>query len=294
MTGKTVDRDRIPRELRNIRRWVGWRFEEQVDTSTGEVRTKKVPYQANGRDRADITNPKHWATFPRVMDGYWKGLFDGVGFVFSDDDKIMGVDLDACRDPDTGQLTDWAQRITDSFQTYAEASPSGTGLHIIMIGSRPPGAGNRKGHVEIYERDRFFTMTGDVEPGHWKLDRCQEALDALCAELWPPKEETRQAPSASSRPHLGDDAVLAVALRHAKFKRLWHGDFSGYKSPSDGDAALLALLAYYTNRDMEQMDRLFRRSGMYRTKWEREDYRTPSLLSAVSLVTDGYSPRRKA
>ena len=287
------DRDRIPKRLKSIGRWVGWRFEEQVDATTGEVKTKKVPYRADGRGRADVTKRAHWGTLAKVMDSYWKGRFDGIGFVFSDDDDIMGIDLDACRDPETGQIEDWARRIIDSFQTYCEASPSGTGVHIILRGHRPAGAGNRKGHVEIYESARFFTMTGMILRNVRTVDRCQDALDALCAELWPPREGVASAGLSHDPPHRSDAVVLEGLLRDPKRAALWGGDMSDYEdNHSRADMALLCHLAWRTHRDEPQMDRLFRQSGLFRPMTKHPGYLPRSIRRAVArLKGRGYRGR---
>jgi hypothetical protein len=58
-----------------------------------------------------------------------KRRVDGIGFVFNGD-GIAGVDLDGCRNPETGAIAPWAQRIIDDFASYTEVSPSGTGVKI--------------------------------------------------------------------------------------------------------------------------------------------------------------------
>ena len=56
----------------------------------------------------------------------------------------------------------WAQEILDRVDAgYIEASPSGTGIHIIVRGAVRDG-GIRKGKVEMYSRGRFFTITGEI------------------------------------------------------------------------------------------------------------------------------------
>ena len=288
----SLDPEAVPEGLRRTRRWVGWRVEEQVNMTTGEVTTKKVPYRADGRGRADVTKPSTWSTFPKAVQG-WRGQrFDSIGFVFSDSDDIMGIDLDHCRNSVTGRIEAWAQDIIDAFSTYAEASPSGNGVHIILRGHRPAGAGNRVGDVEMYESSRYFTVTGAALHEAREVDECQDALNALCAELWPPMVDEVDAELHHKSTQLQDDALLEKALRHAKFARLWRGNFTGYGSQSEADAALLALLAWWTNRDEAQMDRLFRRSGLYRSKWECGGYRERSILAACSLVRGGYTGRR--
>ena len=70
-----------------------------------------------------------------------------------------GVDLDACRDPETGAMTAEAHAMILALSSYTEISPSGTGVHILLRGRLLPGR-RRQGHVEIYADGRYFTVTG--------------------------------------------------------------------------------------------------------------------------------------
>ena len=80
---------------------------------------------------------------------------------------------------------------------------------------------------------------------------------------------------------MGDEELLGRALRDPATARLWGGDASGYGSdPSRADLALCSRLARHTG-DAAQVDRLFRRSGLYRPKWERSDYRERTLARAL-------------
>ena len=77
-----------------------------------------------------------------------------------------------------------------------------------------------------------------------------------------------------------DAEVLARALaapNGAKFQALWSGELGAYRDPHTGvadqsraDFALCLLLAYWTDGDGEQSDRLFRQSGLYRAKWDEQ------------------------
>ncbi len=141
--------DNIPEEMRRRRQWVTWKLEERG----------KVPYIAGGVGKASSTDLTTWRTFEEAVEDVKKGRRDGVGFVFSSGDPFAGVDLDKCRNPETGELEEWAAKIVKHLGGYAEASPSGTGVHVIIRGKAP----NRKrGKVEAYSSERFFTMTGRV------------------------------------------------------------------------------------------------------------------------------------
>jgi primase-polymerase (primpol)-like protein len=85
--------------------------------------------------------------------------YGGIGFVFTPEDDLCGVDLDGCLDPETGEIEGWAQEIIEELDSYTEISPSGTGVHVLVRGTLPAGR-NRKGRFEAYDRGRYFTVTG--------------------------------------------------------------------------------------------------------------------------------------
>jgi putative DNA primase/helicase len=136
--------ENIPEELRQRPQWV--------------VHKEKVPYIAGGVGRASSTDSLTWRTFEEAVQALRTGRYDGIGFVFSSGDPFAGVDLDKCRDPDTGELEEWAENIVAAFGGYAEASPSGTGVHIIVRGKAP---NKKRGRIEAYSSERFFTVTGE-------------------------------------------------------------------------------------------------------------------------------------
>jgi len=91
---------------------------------------------------------------------YQQHGFDGIGFVLSSGDPFCGIDLDSCRDSETGEIEEWVQKIIDGFAgAYIDVSPSGTGLHIITRGELD-GDGKNTKTVEMYDMKRFFTVTG--------------------------------------------------------------------------------------------------------------------------------------
>jgi primase-polymerase (primpol)-like protein len=152
--------ENIPERLAERSQWVCWRLEERPD---GDDLTK-VPYEARTGRRADPTDLMTWTTFEEAVAAYEssEGFYDGIGFVFCSADPLVGIDLDACRDPESGVIEPWAQAIIDRVREgYVEVSPSGTGVHVVVEGKVRDG-GMRKGPVELYSRDRFFTVTGEV------------------------------------------------------------------------------------------------------------------------------------
>ncbi|MFZ2648625.1 MAG: hypothetical protein WA210_00840 [Burkholderiaceae bacterium] len=168
------------RELSQHRQWVLWRLEKKA---SGDF--TKIPYSALTHRPASSTNPGDWASFHQVVDASVKHdgqPYSGAGFVFSEKaaNRILGVDLDKCRDIETEQLDDWAQAIVDRFHTYAEVSPSGRGVHILCRGTLTDARVKKFGKIELYSWGRYFTVTGDHLPGTGEeIEECQDALDWL-------------------------------------------------------------------------------------------------------------------
>jgi hypothetical protein len=147
----------VPDELTTREQWICFRIGEK------EGRTTKLPINPHSGGFASSTDPETWGRFheAKAYHDLRSTTTDGIGFVFTDADQFVGVDLDDCRDLATGHIDEWAREIVQTIGSYAETSPSGTGIHIIVRGAVPDG-GNRKGGVEIYETGRYFTVTGDV------------------------------------------------------------------------------------------------------------------------------------
>jgi putative DNA primase/helicase len=145
--------DNIPEEVRRRTQFVVYKLEERAGKIT------KVPYIAGGVGKASSTDSETWRTFEEAVQALRTGRYDGIGFVFSSGDPYAGVDLDGCRNPETGELEEWAAKIVRDLDGYAEVSPSGKGVHIIARGKAP---NKKRGRVEAYSERRFFTMTGRV------------------------------------------------------------------------------------------------------------------------------------
>ena len=156
----------IPQGMKSVRRWVAWKAVQKDGKWT------KVPFAPNGQAKSN--DPDTWVTYEEAA-----AVGRGVGFMLGD--GYLGVDLDGVIVD--GQLKDqWIRDWVASCATYVETSPSGTGLHAIFEGvALPQGSANRKGPVEVYDRARFFCITGKVPtPDRRPLGGSQTAVDALC------------------------------------------------------------------------------------------------------------------
>jgi len=273
---------RLPAELRNCEQWVDWKKEARGDKQT------KVPYNPRTGERAATNDPRTWAPFDVALQALKTGAYGGIGFVFTNNDPYVGVDLDKCRDPESGSIAPWARGIVDRLDSFTEPSPSGTGLHIITRGSLPSG-GRRKGLVEMYESGRYFTMTGDVLDGRLTIEERTPELAALHAEIFRPVTQPRSvlATAVGTPVDLADEALLQkarAAVNGSAFSALWRGDWQGYGPQSEADLALCAHLAFWTGGDAARVDRLFRQSGLYRDKWDRRHYGDGRSYGEVTVM----------
>ena len=143
----------IPVELKRRPQWVNFEVVRKPDG-----RLDKVPYTPGTKRRASTTDLMTWRTFEEALAGLEQ--FDGVGFVFCSGDPYVGIDLDDCVDPETGQIDLWASQIVEGLDSYTEFSPTGKGVHIIVEGKIPSVV--KRSEIEIYDMKRFFTITGHV------------------------------------------------------------------------------------------------------------------------------------
>lgn len=306
--------DTLPAALVDRDQWVCWRTQERDGKPT------KVPIIPGGTQFASTTKPDTWTAFSTARQAVSNTTVDGLGFVFTADDPLVGIDLDACRDPATASSTDWAADVLDRLDSYTEVSPSGTGYHVIVTGELPAGR-NRAGELEVYDRSRFFTVTGDhVSDTPETVVARPDALETLVAEELSPEpspsvtadsptdstaadpdpqsDVTETTPTAAAVP-IPDDELLERAKTAAngeKFTRLWGGSTTGYESHSEADLALCRQLAFWTGGDAARVDRLFRRSDLYREKWDAVHYADGSTYGektvdrAVTATDETYTP----
>jgi len=225
---------KIPQLLKDRPQWVTWRYVWH------KGKWDKPPRNPWTDALAKTTDSRTWSPFDAAFTTYQHSMSvrlvtvhaDGIGFVVTEDNELAGIDLDHCRDPDTGVIESWAQAIVDRMRTYTEVSPSGTGLRLWLTATRPK-RGRRKGLIEIYSWGRYLTCTGcHLDGTPTTIESRQVELEAFEAELTPtPQAKTARptpAPDNGTGPDLSDDALIDKALgaRNAgKFARLWSGGY---------------------------------------------------------------------
>lgn len=165
-------------ELRSIDQWVAWKYVVRP----GAKKPTKPPVNPHNGFGASHSDPKTWASHRKAEARAKRDNLAGVGFVLTDDDEFTGIDLDACRDAETGRIEPWAQAILDLAETYAEVSPSGTGIRIIARGKIDKAVKYDPAHVEIYGSLRYLTITGDhIDGTPIDIREAPQTLAALIA-----------------------------------------------------------------------------------------------------------------
>ena len=303
-------------ELKSLSQWVAYR----LVWNEKKGKADKIPVNPHDGKGAKANDPATWGTYDEAMNyaqrqGLIAGKSGGVGFEFAG--GYAGIDLDHVIEAD-GTLKEFAQDIISMMNSYTEISPSGTGLHILFkltcslseIGDR-----NRdsKLGIEIYDKGRYFTVTGKVY-GELKpiAERTEELrlvyakylLSAREAEKPKPQVQTSnvsvpsvKSDSAFTCDELSDYDLLDKMFssrRGGEIRALFNGDISGYGSQSEADLALCSHLVYWTSGDFSRVDTLFRQSGLMRDKWDKsikgQTYGAITISKALSSRVMEYVP----
>jgi len=291
----------IPEEISNEERWITFRL---VERENGKC--DKVPHATEITDgdygpfikKAGVRSTEQFTDF---MSAYklvkesnkrddLKGL-DGVGFVLGD--GYVGVDMDDCVNEDN-QIKNFANEVLGSLNSFAEFSPSHTGLHVLCNGSLDDDYQNKNDDLglEMYDDDgRFFTVTGNrVRGSSDSIENCTTNLRTLQRKYM--KESTNEIEFVDFDVDEGESDVSdARVVKTAKaydddFERLYEG--GGDSDTSRADLAFCNKLAWYT-KDANQIERIWKNSGRSRKKLERDDYVRDTIQKGMASNTSKFS-----
>ena len=259
----------IPEELKELPQWVLWRAEWDEK----QQQFRKVPYNFSGY-RASSTNKDTWTIFDvinRLNED--NENYNGIGFMLSDDDNYIVLDIDNAIDEHGQIISDLALDMTEI--TYCEKSPSGTGLHCFFKGQLPSERRKKRSDldIELYDNARFMTLTGE-SIGQSEICDEQDILNNLVDRYFkqdkPPEKNTAQISNVSET--LSDDEVIDLMLKSKqkdKISDLLKGNYEPYfDSPSEAVQSLLHYLAFYTGKNKVQMERIFLNYNNLTDKWD--------------------------
>lgn len=284
----------MPTELKERSQWLCWRH------ATLDGRPTKEPVSAwyTGR-RCNDKDPAKWASWDHAHGiSQAHPHLAGIGYAFAESDPFTGLDYDDCRNPETGEVHPAVlAELVELSPCYAEVSPSRTGIKAIVRGKKPGSNCGTKttpwgGGFEVYDKERYFTITGEVLEGFEEIgESSQKAIEAIYERRFPATEPMKHpTPIAPKRGILSDEQVIKKARASkngAAFSRLFdHGDASAHGSRSEADFALMQKhLCFFCRKDTEQMARIFRRSALYRPEKEQRSvgYVERTAANAVRL-----------
>ncbi len=286
----------IPEELKRNAKWCGWKYE-----TVGGRRTK-VPYNLQTLEKAKSNDDSTFRDFSFAEDAFtYGGYVDGIGMLISD--GYSAVDIDHCITED-GFLSDAATDICTAIKSYAEKSPSKSGVRIIFKSTNfvydreKYYIKNPNNGIEIYTAgttNRFVTITGDTIYGY-PICENPEALQYVLDKymLRPVKTTSKQ--NLDTKAHILDiseDEILSKAMKNYNFSSLFNGNMSEYNNDhSSADLALCNMLAFWTGKDFNKIDSIFKKSQLYREKWDRDDYKKMTIDKAISACNETYNPYR--
>lgn len=299
--GTAVNFINIPTELKNNCRFCTWKMEKGKGENS---RLTKVPYNPENGCKAQTNHPNTFAPFAAAMKAYAMGGYDGIGIRVSS--GIGAIDIDHCIRED-GSLNDVAASILGLFKdAYFERSPSGSGLRGFF--KMDPDFNfdktiyyikNSKHGLEVYlpgATNRFVTVTGNqYREGGIPLDMTalQTVLDSFMKRAAPVVNKHIEPCS-----YLTDEQVIEHARASAsgeRFMDYFSGNWQKYfDNQSDADMGFLSMLAFWCGCDEEQMDRIYRSSGMMRPKWDRQQsgttYGAITIRNVIATCKQIYLP----
>lgn len=263
----------------------------------------KVPVDRNGRS-CNPHDPRNW-----MSEAEARATGRPLAWSLQDHNNMFFLDLDKCLQADNTWRPEAIEIFGKFTGAWGEVSTSGKGLHI--LGHCQPAllqAHKRRwdGWLECYTGGRFIAFGQGWAP----IGGVATGADftAVLQALVPKRADAGDLPEGVDPAYTGpadDDALLALAMRSRStggafgakitFEQLWKADPAAimkfyHGDHSAADAALMAQLAFWTGKDAARMDRLFRRSGLMREKYEnRADYRTETINGARALTKAVYS-----
>ncbi len=299
----------IPDELKGYRQWVVWKLETTQDNQEKGKKPTKIPYSPLTHRKSGVNDSYQatWGTFEEACIAFSTGKYSGIMLNITDSDPFVVIDFDHC--VAGGEINEEVEGYIQSLDSYTEISPSGTGIHVIVRGKKPGSRCKKQWpdyEVEMYEHGRFITITGHVVDEKHFVNQDQDALQALYNERLPENKPKVTNTVAPVPVNLDDNALLEKirgSRQGAKFDALMAGNTAGHSTKnneghSEADLALCSMLAWWTGKDAERIDRIFRSSGLIRPKWDeqRGDHGTYGQMTIRTAIegTEGQYTGGKA
>lgn len=271
----------LPEEIKKHTQWCVYKIEPPQKEGQHE---RKIPINPIAGNGASSSDPNTWVDFDTASRLYKESNeYDGLGFFFNND--YIGIDIDdipeeikAFKDnPNNPNNTiNWLNRLTE--HSYLEVSQSGNGIHAIVKGSYPYTA-NRKDNYEIYGKSRFFALTGDIlnDQKTIKTINKNNLKDLYTSTVGRDANKTQKLVEVKQEQPISNPLSIEEIInkmyassKGVKIKHLMEGNIEGYDSNSEADMSLCNFLAFWTSKDPDKMDAIFRKSKLMRSKWDEK------------------------
>ena len=179
-------------------------------------------------------------------------------------------------------------------------------LQAEVLGTLPNGAlVNHTQGIELYDRGRFFTITGHSYL-YREITDAQRAIESLSADAQPVEERSSSQRVSRRRtfiPELASTALTHSVIdkvtpyrlrplsteqiidrlrRERRSSRLWVGDTSGYPTQSEADSFMARRILYLAGLNRRLAAEIFCQSGLARPKLS--EYRTDETYLDLTLT----------
>ena len=281
--------ENIPTIIKQHQNWVVW----GVPGAPPKAPYNPATLLFGGMKFAKAGVKETWSDYRIAKECVRLGLAYGIGYQF-DGKGIYGIDLDNVRD-ENGTLTKEALEIVGKLNSYTEISPSGTGLHILVIAPDAKITRHRKKDyfLEIYGKDRYFTITGDIYGNNKEIETRTAELQQIHDKYLLPEQSriTENVIPQNITSSVEDNRFLDIGLKRDKvFNALWLGE-RRHGNESADDIALMNKLAYWCNADVNAMIRAFlsspyhaQKDEAHRKKCLRSDYLSNTAKNSSQTV----------
>lgn len=295
----------VPQELKDKPQWVCWRWAVRKGRDKGTYELTKEPRNPNEARNAKAGVPSTWGTYEEAVDKWLAHDVAGIGFEFSDERDVTGIDFDHVLEGGT-IVDDELAEIVAKCGTYVEVSPSGDGLHAFVLGGKPEGKTNcKRGGYEMYDHAHFFTVTGAVFDCHLEINTVPETVERIYDRYLggsvSKASEGRRVDNEQATSTRDDREGVRPNDPHAIYNKLLFtksdnlqsmlsGDISAYPSHSEADLAMCNHIIFYAGFNADLIDAVFKLTPLYRpAKWDRADSGSTHGMRTINRAMTGYT-----
>lgn len=284
----------VPSELKEHKRWCNWKLVSRNGKET------KLPIDSNTGKLAKSNDSNTWSRYEDAIEGLQ--YHDGIGYFFAE--PYMGIDIDNISEElekykSNNTSENLISELYEGLKSYAEVSPSGNGIHIILKG-KVPGNRKRKGNIEMYDKGRFFTVTGRTLGKYADVNEPDtKAIERIYNKYIETDNVIPFETNTHGIVHDLSEMEIVTKISQSKQRDMFNvfmndGWQQFYDSQSEADLAFANMLAFWCARDFARMDSLFRQSSLMRDKWDEKRGKTTygegTLYKAINETNNVYKP----